>query len=133
AALTIAAAPVTPRRSVLFQATSGPRVGLHAKLLESDPGPPGAPVLLARGVSPTGLIGGTSTRGTVSLVMLAPAGGGAVTLTSADPSLVQVPPTVSIPAGNSANSFTITTSPVVIGATVRIDATAGGVTKSQFI
>src|SRR5262249_45888434 len=41
--------------------------------------------------------------------------------------------TVAIPAGNSANSFTITTSPVVVGTTVRVDATAGGVTKSQFI
>src|SRR5206468_8552271 len=40
---------------------------------------------------------------------------------------------VPIPAGNSAASFTITTSPVLVGATVRVDATAGGVTRSQFI
>ena len=133
AAFTITAPQVNAPRYVLIQATYGTTGGMHAKLLEIDPGPPGAPVLLALGVSPTGLIGGTSTRGTVSLVMLAPAAGGAVTLTSADPSLVQVPPTVSIPAGNSANSFTITTSPVAIGGTVRIDATAGGVTRSAFI
>ena len=67
---------------VLIQATYGTTRGMHAKLLEIDPSPPGAPILLALGVSPTGLIGGTSTRGTVSLVMLAPAGGGVVTLTS---------------------------------------------------
>src|SRR5262249_10999577 len=71
--------------------------------------------------------------GTVSTVMLAPAGGGAVTLTSDNPSVVQVPPTVSIPAGNSANSFTITTSPVAIGTTVSVNATVGGVTKTVFI
>ena len=89
--------------------------------------------MLAFGASPTGLIGGTSTRGTVSLVMLAPPGGGAVTLTSTNPAVVQVPPTVSIAAGNSANSFTITSSSVSLGTTVEVDATAGGVTKSVFI
>src|SRR5262249_14353463 len=75
----------------------------------------------------------TSMRGTVGLVMPAPAGGGVVTLTSSDPSLVKVPPSVSIAAGNSADSFTINTSPVSTGASVRIDASAGGGTKSAFI
>src|SRR5205809_1646220 len=129
----ITAPQVNAPRYVLIQGSYGTSGGMQATLLEIDPGPPGSSVLFALGVNPMGLIGGTSTRGTVSLVMLAPAGGGAVTLTSDDPSLVQVPPTVSIPAGNSANSFTITTSPVVIGATVRINATAGGVTRSAFI
>src|SRR5262249_25312287 len=126
---------VNAPRYVLIQASYGTTGGNQAKLLEVDPGLPGASVLFAFGVNQTngGLIGGTSTRGTVSTVMLAPAGGGAVALTSDSPSVVQVPPTVAIPAGNSANSFTITTSPVVVGTTVRVDATAGGVTKSQFI
>src|SRR5262249_2950085 len=98
-----------------------------------DPAPAGDPVLLSFGVSPTNLVGGTSTRGTVSLVMLAPPGGGSVTLTSTNPAVVQVPATVSVPAGNSANSFTITSSSVSLGTTVEVDATAGGVTKSVFI
>jgi len=108
---------------------------MQAELLEIDPVvPPGPPTLLALGVNPTtGVIGGNPMSGTVGLVMPAPAGGGVVTLTSSDPALVQVPPTVPIAAGNSANSFTITTSRVLTGASVRLDASTGGVTKSAFI
>src|SRR5262249_12581892 len=120
-------------RFVLIQGTYGTSGGNQATLLEIDPAPAGAPVLRAFGASPTNLIGGTSTRGTVSLVMLAPAGGGAVTLTSTNPAVVQVPATVSVPAGNSATSFTITSSSVSLGTTVEVDATAGGVMKSVFI
>src|SRR5438874_294969 len=130
---TITAPQVNAPRYVLIQGSYGTSGGMQATLLEIDPGPPGSSVLFALGVNPMGLVGGTSTRGTVSTVMLAPAGGGAVTLTSDNPSVVQVPPTVAIPAGNSANSFTITTSRVLVGTTVRIDATAGGVTRSQFL
>jgi len=132
---TIMVPQVDAPRYVLIQGSYGTSGGIQARLLEVDPGPPGASVLFAFGVTQPigGMIGGTSTRGTVSTVMLAPAGGGAVTLTSDNPSVVQVPPVVSIAAGNSANSFTITTSPVVVATTVRVDATAGGVTKTQFI
>src|SRR5262245_53003054 len=130
---TITAPQVNAPRYVLIQGSYGTSGGTQAKLLEVDPGPPGAPVLLAFDANPTGLIGGASIRGTVGLVMLAPAGGGAVTLTSDNPSLVQVPATVVLPAGNSASSFTITTSPVSLGTTVRVNATAGGVTRSVFI
>src|SRR6185295_20259737 len=107
--------------------------GMQAKLLEIDPGPPGNPTLLAMDVKPFMLIGGNSIRGTVGLVMPAPAGGGVVTLSSDNPSVVQVPASVTIPAGNSADSFPITTKPVLIGASARIDASAGGVTKSAFV
>ena len=133
AGFTITAPQVNAPRFVLIQGTYGTSGGNQATLLEIDPAPSGAPVLLALGASPTNLIGGTSTRGTVSLVMLAPPSGGAVTLTSTNPAVVQVPPTVSIAGGNSASSFTITSSPVSLGTTVEVDATAGGVTKSVFI
>jgi len=130
----ITAPQVNSPSYVLIQASYGPTGAMQAKLLEIDPGPPGASVLFAFGISSTiGVIGGTSMSGTVSTVMLAPAGGGAVTMTSSNPSIVQVPATVPIPAGNSAASFTITTNPVLVGATVQVDATAGGVTRSQFI
>ena len=134
---TITAPQVNAPRYVLIQGAYGPTGGNQAKLLEIDPGPPGAPTVRALGlplsVNQFGVIGGVSTRGTVSLVMLAPPAGGAVTLTSDNPSVVQVPPTVSIPGGNSANSFPITTSPVAVGTTVSINAIAGGVTKTAFI
>src|SRR5262249_60699438 len=97
---------------------------------ELGPGPPGASVLFAFGVSSTDLIGGESTRATVSTVMLAPASGGTVTLTSGDPSVVQVPPAISIPAGNSASSFPITTSAVSLGTAFGVHACARRVTRT---
>src|SRR5215813_4424610 len=130
---TITAPQVNAPSYVLIQATDGATGLMQARLLEIDPGPPGASILFAFGVRSTGLIGGESASGTVSTVMLAPAGGGTVTLTSDDPSLVQVPPAVSIPAGNSASSFTITTSPVTIGRTVSVTASAGGVSRTVFL
>jgi hypothetical protein len=134
ASFRITAPQVNAPRYVLIQATYGFTGATHAELLEIDPGPPGPATLLAFGVNPTvGVIGGNPMRGTVGLVMPAPLGGGVVTLTSSDPSLVQVPPSVAIAAGNSANSFTITTSPVAFGAFARIDASAGGITKTAFI
>ncbi|HEY2952083.1 MAG TPA: hypothetical protein VGK40_05850, partial [Verrucomicrobiae bacterium] len=129
---TITAPQVNAPRYVLIQARYGTSGGSHAKLLEIIPGPPGPPTLLAMAVKPFQGIGGQLFRGTVELVMVAPAGGGVVALSSDNPA-AQVPTTVSIAAGNSANSFTITSSPVFLSTPVRIDATAGGVTKSFFI
>ena len=133
ASFTMTAPQVNAPRYVLIQATYGTTGGTQAKLLEIDPGPPVAPILFALGVNPLSGIGGNPILGTVELVMPAPVGGGLVTLSSDNPAVAQVPATVSVAAGNSANSFSLTTSPVTIGATVRIDATAGGVTKSAFI
>src|SRR5262249_25647342 len=110
---TINAPQVNAPRYVLIQATYGSFGGTQAKLLEIDPGLPGAPTLFAMALKPSQLIGGNSIRGTVQLVMPAPAGGGVVALNSDNPA-AQVPATVTIPAGNSADSFTITTSPVLL-------------------
>ena len=129
---TITAPQVPARHYVLIQATYSTLGVSHARLLEIAPGS-GSPTLLALGVSPTSVIGGNATTGTVELVMPAPPGGGVVTLSSDNPALVQVPPSISVPAGNSATGFTITTSAVASFSTVRIDAGAGGVTKSEFI
>jgi hypothetical protein len=129
----ITAPQVNAPHYVLIQAIYGTTGGMHAKLLEIDPAPSGPATLLALGVSPSEVIGGNALRGTVELVMPAPAGGGVVTLSSDNPALVQVPPSVSIAAGNSANSFTITTSSVLTATGTSINATAGGVAKSAFI
>src|SRR5262245_4551425 len=130
ATFTITAPQVNTRHYVLIQARYGEFGGSHAKLLEIQPAPAGTPTVLALDVRPRAVIGGNSTRGMVGLVMPAPAGGGVVSLSTSDPSLAQVPPSVNITAGNSANSFDITTSRVFLQSSVRIDATAGGVTKS---
>ena len=89
--------------------------------------------MFAVGVADSTVTAGDTVRGTAGIFAPAPAGGAAVKLKSSNPSVVQVPAKVRIAEGNSANSFTITTSPVPIETSVRIDATLGGVTKSVFL
>jgi len=75
-------------------------------------------------VSPTSVLGGTPSTGTVTLNSAAPAGGTVVNLTSSSSSAV-VPSTVTIAAGASTGTFTITTSVVATSATATITATLG--------
>jgi hypothetical protein len=106
--------------------------GSQARLLKIDPAP-GIPTLAAIGPDSQDLIGGNSGRASVGLVIPAPAGGAVVNLTSDNPSILQVPPTISIAEGNSTNSFTFATSRVSVLSGTRINATAGGVTRSIFV
>src|SRR3954463_12551428 len=117
---------------VLIQAGRGFTAGTQAKLLEIRAGSAG-PTLAGFSVSPTDIVSGSSTQGIVQLVNSAPAGGGVVTLTSSNPALLQVPPTVNVPAGNNSTSFPITTRATSVFTTVEVDASAGGVTRSAFV
>src|SRR3954447_16656026 len=117
---------------VLIQAGLGFNTGTQAKLLEIRAGSAG-PTLAGFSVSPTDIVSGSSTQGTVQLVNSAPAGGGSVTLTSSNPAVLQVPPTVSVPAGNNSASFPITTNATSVFTTVEVDASAGGITRSAFV
>jgi hypothetical protein len=70
--------------------------------------------------------GGGTTTGTVTLNGAAPAGGTVVNLSSANPSLVQVPASVTVLAGNTSATFNITTAPPGVQTPVLITATQGG-------
>src|SRR3954471_19326398 len=133
ATFTITAPSVPATYYVLIQAGLGFTAGNQAKLLAIRPGSVATPTLAGFSVSPTDIVSGTSTQGIVQLVTSAPAGGGLVTLTSSNPALLQVPPTVSVPAGNNSTSSPITTSATSVFTTVEVDATAGGVTRSAFV
>jgi hypothetical protein len=134
ATFTTTRAPETPfPRWVFIGAHYGTSGGSQARILEIDPAP-GAPTLLAIGPASQDVIGGKSGRGSVALVIPAPAGGGTVSLTTDNPSVIHVPATVAIAAGNSAASFTIGTSPVSgLPTGGNVTATAGGVSKSIFV
>ena len=69
--------------------------------------------------------GGTSISGTVSLSKAAPSGGASVTLSTSNSSAAQVPPSVTVPAGQSSAGFTITTSAVSTNTSVTITGTYG--------
>jgi hypothetical protein len=134
ATFTTAPAPETPfPRWVLIQGHYGTSGGSQARILEIDPAP-GPATLLAIGPASQDLIGGNSGRASVALVIPAPAGGGTVTLTTDNPSVMHVPASVTIPEGNSATSFTIGTSAVSgLPTGGNVFASAGGVTRSIFV
>jgi hypothetical protein len=134
ATFTTTPAPETPfPRWVFIQGSYGTSGGLQARILEIDPAP-GPATVLAIGPASQDLIGGHSGRASVALVIPAPAGGGIVSLTTDNPSVIQVPASVTIPEGNSATSFAIGTSPVTgLPTGGNVFASAGGVTKSIFV
>jgi len=134
ATFTTTPAPETPfPRWVFIQGHYGTSGGSQARILEIDPAP-GPATLLAIGPAGLDVIGGNSGRASVALVIPAPAGGGTISLTTDNPSIIHVPASVTIPVGNSATSFAIGTSTVTgLPTGGNVFASAGGVTKSIFV
>jgi hypothetical protein len=81
-------------------------------------------------VSPSTVVGGNPTTGTVTLYGPAPAGGAVVTLSSSNSSVASVPGSVSVPAGATSAMFPITTSAVTASTSVTVSGSYGGVTRS---
>jgi hypothetical protein len=63
--------------------------------------------------SPTTVLGGTSSTGTVTLLQAAPAGGWVVTLSSNNTVYMPVPTSVTVPAGATTATFTVTPKPYI--------------------
>ncbi len=78
---------------------------------------------------PPSVNGGDSSQGTVTLAGPAPKGGLVVTLTSSDPA-VQVPASVTVPAGSASATFPVTTNSVPQKVVATITATANGGTAT---
>src|SRR5205807_1857642 len=82
-------------------------------------------------LNPTSVTGGTqSSTGTVTLSGPAPSGGAVVSLSSSNPSIAAAPSSVTVPAGGSSASFTVTTSGVVASTAVTISASYGGARRT---
>jgi LmbE family N-acetylglucosaminyl deacetylase len=84
-----------------------------------------AATLSAVTLSPTSVLGGTSSTGTVTLTAAAPTGGAVVTLSSSNTAAAQVPASVTVAAGATTATFTVATTPVASNATATITATYG--------
>jgi hypothetical protein len=97
------------------------------------PPPSSTPTLSKVTVNPTDVVGGTSSTGTVTLTSAAPAGGFQVALTSDNPVAATVPPSVTMAAGSTSASFTITTNPIGNPQSSLIIGTAGGITTYGII
>jgi hypothetical protein len=83
----------------------------------------------ALSLNPTTVVGGNSSTGTVTLNAAAPSGGTVVTL-SDDSAVAGVPASVTLPAGATSRTFTVTTSAVTAQTQVVVSAAAGGVTRT---
>jgi hypothetical protein len=90
----------------------------------------GPAALSAVSVSPTSVTGGDESTGTVTLTSAAPAGGAVVSLSSSDTGAAGVPAGVTIAAGATGATFTVTTSSVGAATPVTITATYDGVTRT---
>jgi len=112
------AGPFSSSRRFTAQGTSTP------------PPPPSAATLSTVSVSPTSVVGGSTAQGTITLTSGAPSGGALVSLSSANPSVVTVPASVTVAAGTSSVQFAVTTSSVTANTSVVITATYAGVSRT---
>jgi hypothetical protein len=99
----------------------------------TPPPPPAAPSLSALTLSQTRVVGGTSVTGTARLTSAAPSGGVVVTLSSDNTAAATVPPSVTVPAGATTASFTVTTHPVQNSQSSVIVGTAGGASRNAVL
>ena len=85
-------------------------------------------------LSPTTAIGGAqSSMGTVTLSGPAPTGGAQVSLSSSNTAAARVPSSVTVAAGATSATFTVSTSAVTASTAVTISAACGGATRTASI
>lgn len=97
--------------------------------VSSTPPPSTAPALSSLTLSETTVVGGTPVTGTVRLTAAAPSGGVVVSLSSDNTAAATVPPSVTVAAGSTSASFTVTTNRLNNSQSANIIGTAGGVTR----
>jgi len=86
--------------------------------------------LASLGLSPNSAVGGNTVQGTVTLSGPAYSGGIDVSLTSSNPSVAAVQSSITVPAGATRGTFSVTTVPVSSSTPVTITASTGVSIKS---
>jgi hypothetical protein len=86
----------------------------------------GPAVLQTVSLNPSTVVGGNPSQGTVTLNAPAPSGGAVVTLSSSNTAVATVPPSVTVAAGNTTATFSVTTVSVSSTASSNISGTYGG-------
>lgn len=95
--------------------------------VQTGSGPATQPATLsAFTLNPTAVVGGTTSKGTVTLSAPAPSGGAAVSLTSSNSAVAKVPASLTVAGGGTSGSFTVTTSPVTTATGVQFNAAYSG-------
>jgi hypothetical protein len=110
---------------------SQPDIGAYEYSSGSTPPPPPPSVSLSSlTLNPVSVISGFSSQGTVTLSGVAPTGDAVVTLTNSNLTIAVVPTSVTVAAGATSATFTITTNPVSAVASATIAAIYNGNTQS---
>jgi hypothetical protein len=81
-------------------------------------------------VNPASVKGGVKAKARVTLSGPAPAGGVVVSLSSSNPRIASLPATVTVPAGSTSATVTVTTKPVRTKTTLALSATLDGATQT---
>jgi len=123
--LAVAAAGLADLSSAAASSGSGPVVAQSALVVST--------ALSSVKLSPTDVVGGGSSTGTVTLTSTAPSGGLLVALSSDNPAAATVPASVTVPAGSSSATFAVSTTVVPNSQSSLIIGTAGGATAYSII
>jgi len=91
------------------------------------------PVALSSVTAPSSVVANSSSTGQVNLNGGAPAGGATVSISSANPAVLTVPASVTVPAGSFSSSFPITTLFVAAPTSVTITAAYLGVNRTDTV
>jgi hypothetical protein len=94
--------------------------------VSSSPPPSSSASLSSLTVSPTDVVGPDPATGTVTLSSAAPSGGFTVDLTSDNTAAATVPPSVTVQAGSTSATFTVSTKEVTNAQSAIIIGTVGG-------
>ena len=81
-------------------------------------------------LSPSSVTGGSASTGTVTLGAPAPSGGAVISLSSNNTGVATVPGNVTVAAGATSATFTVTTNPVSTSTPITISASYGGGTQT---
>ena len=97
----------------------------NANISWAQVGEGSSPLGVTLGLNPSSVAGGSSSQGTVTLSSAAPTGGAAITLGSSNAAVAAVPASVTVAAGQTTATFSVTTSTVTTATPATITASYG--------
>ena len=131
ATFTITSRTVTTSTSVTVSGVYAGVTRTGTLTVNTQTAPPPTPTLSSLSISPTGVTGGSANAtGTATLSAAAPSGGAVVTLSSSNTTAATVPASITIAAGATSGTFTVTSRAVTASASVTISGASGGVTRT---
>ena len=116
-------------RAQLFSGSIPVEAPTAAQLFDVGSTPPPAPTLASLTLSPTTVAGGNAATGKVTLSAPAPPSGTVIALTDTNPAAT-VPSSVTIPAGATSKTFTVSTAVVTAIQSGTVTAKLGALSKS---